>query len=335
MSNRPATMSDVAERAQVSKVAVSVVLHGTRTNTRVAETTRQRILQAAQDLQYTPNHLARALLRRRMNIIGLYLGDKYLDTRSLFMSEVVAGMQIGCHIHRKDLLIHGTFRGQSVADIHAEMLGGKIDGLVMFAKPDDPLAMRLAASSLPAVAIVDAVPNLPSVVADDRGGSEALAAHLAGRGHRQVLYRRGPVTQTSTVRRCLAFREAAAMHGMAVVEDASIIFTDGPLSRWEQDLLAGPADQRPTAVVCATDRIAYATVDYCQSLGLQVPGDISVTGFDGMVPEMQPAVQLTTIKAPWAEVARVAVDLLMERLAGREILPETVLPVELVLGRTA
>ena len=329
-------MNDVAERAQVSKVAVSVVLHGSRTNTRVAEGTRQRILQAAHDLQYTPNKLARALRHRRMNIIGLYLGDKYLDTRGLFMSEVVAGLQIGCHEHRKDLLIHGTFRGQSVADIHAELVGGKIDGLVMFATRNDPLVLRLAASSVPAVAIVDAVPDLPSIVVDDQGGSAALAGYLAQRGHRRVLYRKGPVTQTSSVRRHLAFCEAAVRHSMTVVEDTGPSpRTDGPLSHWEQDLLAVSAGQRPTAVACCTDRLAYSVVDYCQGLGLRVPEDVAVVGFDGFIPEMRPAMRLTTIKAPWAEVARVAVDLLAVRLEGKEIPPETILPVELIPGETA
>ena len=327
-------MSDVALRAGVSKVAVSVVLHNTRTNTRVSPATRERILQAAQDLQYTPNGVARALLRRRMNIVGLYLGDWRLNTSNLFLSEIVSGLQAGCDKHHKDLLIHGAFRDQSVDDIYAELINGKIDGLVMFAKQEDPLVTCLAASSVPVVAVADAVPSLPSVVVDDRAGSFLIAQYLAEKGHRRILYRPGLPVQESVRRRYAGFCEAAATYGMEVTIDPTSDFSYA-LSVWEQACLADACGRRPSAVVCWSDYAAYATVEDCRAAGLRVPEEVAVVGFDGIPQASRPAVELTTVRAPWSEVAQVALDRIMEVLEGKSVPVETVLPVKLVIGKTA
>ena len=330
-------MADIALRAGVSKVTVSAVLSASAGNhTRVAPATRQRILDAARELDYAPNGIARMFRRRSTDIVGLYLGDWLLNTHDLFLAEIVSGLQIGCREYRKDLLLHGTFRGRLVDDIYLELISRKIDGLILFTQADDALAARLAASSLPVVAITDAVPVLPSVVADDRAGSRLLANYLAAKGHARVLYRRGLAQQTSANRRHEAFAEAAAHVGLTMVEDAGRLKAfDFALSAGEQAILGESGPGRPTAIVCSNDLLAYAAVDYCRSQNLRVPGDFAVVGFDGIVPQVRPAARLTTIRAPWSEVARTALGLVVKRLAGEAVPKETVLPVELVIGDTA
>ena len=328
-------MSDVARAAGVSNTAASAVLSGTRSSARVSEGTRARVLQAAEHLQYTRNEVARALRRQRTDIIGLYLWHQALDTHGQFMAEIVSGLQHGCDAHQKDLLIHGTFRGQSIQDIYGRLVNGKIDGLVLFAVPGDPLVDRLAGAALPVIAIADAVPPLPAVVADDRAGSALLAAHLAARGHRRVLYRRGLASKTSAQRRHAAFQEAATALGMTVLEDTGREFSaSDSFSPWEHALLTTPAGTRPAAIACWNDDLADCTIGGCEALGLRVPDDVAVVGFDGLVSKARPSRLLTTVCAPWSELARTAIDLLMRRLDGEEIPPETVLPVELVLGET-
>ena len=333
----PATMADIAQRAGVSKVTVSAVLSASAgNNTRVAETTRQRILEAARELNYAPNGIAKMFRQRSTNIIGLYLGDWLLNTHDLFLAEIVSGLQSGCHEHRKDLLLHGTFRGRSVEDIYLELISQKIDGLILFTQEDDPLAIRLASSSLPVVAITDAVPILPSVTADDRGGSRMIAEYIAGKGHRHVLYRRGRSFQTSAIRRYEAFQAAANTLRLTVTEDFGRDENfDFVLSREEQVILQTTGPSRPTAIVCGSDLLAYAAVEYCQTQGLRVPEDVAVVGFDGIVPQVRPAARLTTIRAPWSDVARTALELVIQRLAGETLPIETVLPVELIIGDTA
>jgi LacI family transcriptional regulator len=329
-------MSDVARQAGVSSAAASAVLSGTRSSVRVSETTRTRILQAAQDLQYTRNEIARSLRRQSTDTIGLYVSDRSLKAHGPFLSEIVSGLQQGCDAHRKDLLLHGTLGGQSVDITHGRLFNGKIDGLILLSAPGDPLIDRLAAASLPVVAVAESLPSLPSVIVDDRAGSALLAEYLAAQGYRKVLSRRGPDSRPSSLRRYTAFRQAAAAHRMMVWEDLGRQ-PDVPdeLSPQEKALLSAPSGDRPVVVVCGDDDLADGTIRNCETLGLRVPKDVAVVGFGGLVSRARPSRFLTTISAPWAEAARTAVNLLLGSLAGEEIPLETVLPVRLVVGETA
>ncbi len=330
-------MSDIAARVGVSKVTVSAVLSASAGNhTRVAPATRQRILDAAREMNYTPNGLAKMFRQKRTGIIGLYMGDWILNTHDMFLAEIVSGLQLGCDEHRRDLLIHGTFRGQSTEDIYLELISRKIDGLVMFAREGDALAQRLASSSMPVVAIADAVPALPSVVVDDCLGSRLIVDYLFSKGHQRILYRNGRSFQTSATRRYESFLAAATKCGMTVVEDAKRQENfDFALSEEEKAILNQPASQRPTAIVCNNDLLAYRTVDYCQDTKRSVPSKFAIVGFDGMVPQIRPAAKLTTICAPWSQVAQTALALIVRCLEGGALPVETVLPVELVIGETA
>ncbi|MBC8103861.1 MAG: LacI family DNA-binding transcriptional regulator [Cytophagales bacterium] len=328
-------MTEVAKRAGVSKTLVSAVLSGSPGNTRVASQTRQRILGAATELKYSPNGIAKALRHGRMNVIGLYMGEWILNTHDLFLAEIVSGLQVGCGQQQKDLLLHGTFRGRSINDIYIELINGKIDGLVMFTQQDDPLASLLAESSVPVVTIADAVDNLPSVVVDDSAGGRLQAEYLAAKGHRIVLYRRSVVFQTSTERRYQAFREAATALGMTVIETSRPLSSPGfYVTEEEREWLHKGSAHRPTAIVCCTDRFAHGFVNHCRSVGIRVPEDVAVVGFNGIVMEMV-TLDLTTIRAPWAEVGRTAIELVARRLSGEEVSKETILPVELIEAQTA
>ncbi|HVK03532.1 MAG TPA: LacI family DNA-binding transcriptional regulator [Armatimonadaceae bacterium] len=327
------TLSDVAARANVSKVTASSVLHKSRSNTRVSEATRQRILDIAAELKYRPNAVARSLRRQSTSIIGFYCGHGLATAHNFFLSDVIGGLQEACDEQRRDLLLHGAFHRRSVDDIFDELTNRTVDGLVLIAYADDPLVERLRASSLPVVALADALPGLPSVVVDDAGGTRLLAEHLAARGHRRVYFRASEDALTSVARRHAALRDAAAAHGMTVVGT----FPAGwraPLGAGEMQCLALPRGERPTAAVCWSDTSAYSVLTECRRLGLRVPEDLAVVGFDGIEPPMEPLQRLTSVRAPWTEAARRAVALLVDRIEGRDVPAETVLPVELVEGDT-
>lgn len=354
------TLRDVARMAGVNKVTASVVLNGARSGTRVSEATRQRVLTAAKEIGYHPNSIARALAQRRTNIIGIYFGYGFSDPRHPFIAEISAGLQEGCNQHCKDLLIHGTFRGTSVDEIYSELSNGKVDGLVLYTPLDDPLVQKLAASHLPVIALADPVPSLPSVGVDDVTGSRLLAQHLASKGHRRVLYRNCPVALPSVVRRFAAFREAASASSMTLIESIS-----GPidsvaesdladrekqprsiawkseertlqhgLSRDEEQILQLSPEHRPTAIACWEDGVAEDTLAECARLGLRVPEDMAIVGFNGIIYRRGPGKRLTTIDAHWSDVARTAVSLVVETLEGKPAPQETILPVDLLVGDT-
>lgn len=321
------TLVDVAHRAGVNKVTASIVLSGGSGNTRVSEATRQRIVQAAADLHYQPNAVARSLRNRRTHTIGYYMSGP-LDMRDVFLSEIASGLQQGCEQNRHDFLMHGTFRGRYTDEVYTHLLNGKIDGLVLHVENDDPLMPRLAASRLPVIAVANPVPDLPSVTVDDAAGSRLIAQHLAGKGHRRIMYAASSFPLTSAIRRHAAFMDLVEEFGLEV----NTASTSEP-SKVAETILQMSAQRRPTAVVCWNDLTAYRLIQQLSVLGIRVPGDIAVTGFDGFTSQVPPAYILTTVRAPWHEVAKTAVDLLCSA-NGKQPVGETIFPVELVVGET-
>jgi len=314
-------------------MTVSAVLSRGSKTARVSEATRQRVLDVAQQINYQPNIAARNLRRRRTDILGIYTRYGYLNGRSYFLTELLGGLQEGCDAHQKDLLLHGAFHGHSTERILSELTDGRVDGLILLTNSDDPLVSLLTASALPAVAIVDAVPGLPSVIADDPAGMRRIVELLARQGHRSLFYRDRSVPRVSALRRLAAFRETVSALGLEAVESVAADVSD-VMAPSESLWMEAPRGLRPTATVCWNDMTAYDLLGHCQSRGLRVPEDLAVTGYDGIAPPPGFSSRLTTVRAPWMEVARTAVDLLVRRIEGESLPAETILPVELVLGDT-
>jgi DNA-binding LacI/PurR family transcriptional regulator len=331
---KPITIKDIAMRVGVSTSAVSAVLgRNGSCNVRVSDATRGRILEAAAQLQYHPNRVALSLRYRKTNVFGLYTAHGYLSPNVPFTAQVIGGLHQGCDQHQKDLLLHGLYEGRHVEEIYGELADGRIDALALYTKPADALVELLAASTLPVIALVDALPGLPSVLADDAGGSRILARHLAGLGHREVIYISGSPPMVSARRRQYAFEDESARLGVKVIRSHQSArmeqFTEEDLT-W----LDLPPGRRPTAAVCWNDLTAYNLLDHCRQRGIKIPDDLAVAGFDGIPPPRPTPWKLTTIRAPWVDVARTAVTLLVNTLNGDEIPLETTLPVEFVQGDT-
>lgn len=327
------TLDDVARRAGVSKFTVSAVLNRTRSNTRVSPTTRERIMEVASELSYRPNAVAQSLRNRRTNLIGLYNGYGFFDARNRFLSELLGGLQEGCSRFEKDLIVYRLLHDKPVDEIFDQLIDGRVDGLVLFAPPNDVLADRLAQTGLPVVAIADALPQLPSIVVDDAFGGVLQARHLAEKGHRRVLYRANPFPVRSVQRRFDSFCAEAERLGIRVL----VGFPEGAsheLSTSERAMLLATPSDRPTAAVCWEDAHADRLLRECRTLGRRVPQDLAVIGFDHLPLDREPAWSLTTIHAPWAQVALRAVELLAAAMAGEAIAKETVLPVEFFQGET-
>lgn len=334
------SIQDVAEKAGVSPGTVSSALNA-RKEARIAPATQERIRRIAAEMGYQPNAVARSLRRRSTNIIGLYTNFGLSDTRKPFYSEVISGLEAGCEEYGKDLLIHTAARRRSPDEIYAELAGGQVAGLVLLFPPcgdkreEALLIQRLTRSQLPVVALADALPQIPSVVVDDAGGSRLLAKHLARRGYRTISYLMGPETLSLVTRRFQAFCSAATSLGMTVVptynhseysELSSLVTRLAP---------GGRALRGPTAAVCWYDEVAFRLLDECRRQGVRVPQDLAIAGFDGIPSLELPAQRLTTVRAPWTDVARTAITLLSSRMMGKEVSLETVLPVTLIEGNTA
>ncbi len=316
-NDAPVTAKEIGKRLGLSQPTVSRILSGAN-NHRVAPETRQRVMEAAVRLGYRPNAVARSLRRGRTNIVGLYTGYGYLDARNPFQAELIGGLQRAADKRQLDVLLHGVFRGGSTDDIFGELVDGRIDGLFINTFPDDPLVARLRDSSLPVVAIADAIPGIPSVVADDAGGTQILLDALWERGHRRIWYFRPSKSFASVERRVQAFRVWAEAHH-CWPEDFQVCELD---FEWTEpaleQLLSLPPSERPTAVCCWNDMTAFDLLLQCRKRGISVPDTLAVVGFDGLLtdPRMH-ARALVSVGASWSEITEQAATFLMRQINHR------------------
>ncbi len=331
--NGSARLKDVAERAGVSLMTVSLVLRDAETP-RVSPDTRARVLQAAKELRYVPNARAQVLRSGVTNVIGLYAGYGYVNVRTPFFTEIVSGLQEGCELFGKDLLLHGTFRNRSVDEIYNELRDGRIDGLIVNMPATSPLAQQLAEAHFPVVAVGDPLQGLPAVEVDNEAGGRFIAEHLMEKGHARCLYVSGSIEPISAQRRRGAFLGCALENGLEVQEMRLSSAPDASQELMNHWLSLEP-QQRPSAVVCWNDTTAYDFLALCRQEKVRVPEDVAVIGFDGCPTPYNDFWSLTTVRAPWAHAAQTAVEHLNALLQGQTVPAETILPVEFVAGQTS
>jgi DNA-binding LacI/PurR family transcriptional regulator len=324
----PVTTYDIAQKLGVSQSTVSRILNGVQ-GYRVAENTRLRVLEAARQMGYRPNSIARSLRKRRTNIVGFYSGYGYLDARNAYIASVIGALQQACDAEKLDILLHGAFRQRTTDDVFGELVDGRIDGLFLHTLSTDPLVELLVESSLPVVAISDALPGLASVVADDRDGIRQTIEYLFARGHRRIAYLAPEPRFVSVENRVAAF--LCEMHARGE-RDARVIRSRGVELDMPTNLLEMAGS--PTAICCWNDLTAANLLVSCREFGIRVPTDLAVVGFDGVLNSRLMAQALTTIAVPWDILGQQAVALLTAQIRGNEVPRETCVPVRLAPGET-
>lgn len=330
-----ATLADVARQAEVSRFTVSRVLNNNLTTTRISAATRQRIMEAVDALHYRPNAAARSLRRKRTGIIGAYFGFSSAGMTTPYTASTTEGFQNGCNRYRYDLLLHGTFRGASVDDIYGELVGGKIDALLLLAIENDPLAALLAESRLPVITVAGILPGIPAVVVDDFAAGRLQASHLARAGHRHVLFIGSDRVHTSCEHRRQAFCAEAEAHGLRVIQETTHTASGFALTDAVKAQIARQDADRPTAAACWCDGVAQSVVTHCLAEHIAVPETFAAVGCDGFWSEVAPARRLATVGCSWVKVGEQAVALLHQLISGAAIAEETILPVEWIPGDTA
>jgi len=325
------TLRDVAREAGASQSAASVVLNGARSGTRVSADKRRSLLEAAERMGYRPNGLARSLSTGRTNCIGVYSGRAVLDSRNAFYSELLGGVFDGAYDWGVNTMVHTTGKGEKqLLDLVSSR---SIDGLIVNIDENDTILPLLGELRMPAVAMVDRVHSLPSVTADDRTGGMIQARHLKMLGHRHVLLYASRLPAQSVTDRIDAFQEAAGQLGLRVTTSYAG-FNAGEVLDLEDLRVLTEGSDRATAVVGWSDFSAEQVCLKLITLGVHVPETVAVVGFDGFVHACPPPFNLTTIRAPWAEVGREATRVLHSLIEGKEVPALTSLPVEFVRGTT-
>lgn len=307
------TISDVAAHAGVSPMTVSRVING---EGNVREETRNTVRAAIAALNYAPSAAARALAGGEEIRIGVL----HTNPSFFYFSEFLVGCLDQASRQTVQIVIEKCESGTEAAAID-HLLRGRIDGIVL-PPPLGDSAQTLAhlrERGLPVVAVsTGRAPDwVLSVSIDDRKAAYEMTRHLGALGHRRIGFITGAPNQTASRERYDGY--CAALHDMGLALDAGMV-ADGlytyrsGLDAAEQ--LLGLAEP-PTAIFAANDDMAAATVAIAHRRGLDVPGDVTVCGFDDSALATTIWPELTTIRQPVTDMARTAVDLLVHAIRTR------------------
>lgn len=330
MTLTPATIKDVARVAGVSVATVSRALNGAEN---VLPHTRQRILDVARELRYSPSGAARSLITRRTDTIGALLPDLHGE----FFSELIRGIDQAARSRGLHLLLSSSHDDANEAAAALRAMNGRVDGLiVMSPHADDDFLSQNLPPALPAVLLNSGVsePTQRVFAVDNFGGARAMTEHLVGTGRRRIAFLGGPAANFEARERERGYRAGLARGAKPWLLEGD--FSEAGGQRAAAALLALPAAERPDAVFAANDIMAIGLLGALQAGGVRLPDDIALAGFDDIPVARYVSPALTTMHVPIAALGSDALDALADALERPQSLTaeSTVMPVQLVVRRS-
>jgi len=332
VKRRVTTIRDVAALARVSVGTVSAVING---NPTVADSTRQRVLNGIQELSYKPNSKARSLRAHRVSSVGLIVPD----LQNPFFSSIAEGVQLTAEENDVLLVLCMTWAQADREQYYAQTLQtARLDGIIYLSGTGIPSPnLLLLAKSRQILFVDESLPgvDIPFISAENRSGARAVAQHVLSMGHRSVGIVGGPPRLWTSEQRLAGYREALAAAGLNP-DGAPMIagdYSEASGYRIARELL-GKTDSGITALLCANDLMAIGAMKFCRDVGLRVPADLSITGFDDIPASSLLDPPLTTVAQPGREMGRAAAQLLLHQIKGISRPPVTDFPTTLCLRKS-
>lgn len=294
-----------------------MVLSGKGEDVRIALKTAERVRAAAVALDYTPNLLVRTLQKGTSRTFAFFNAFRNFSDDDLYMDRLCRSIEQAVGTRGYDLLVHCAF-DRTPDETYRFLNGGFVDGVMLFAPyKDDPMLAMLRRSRLRSVLINTRDPEgvLPSVKEDFAGGMEAVAEAFTSFGHRRIAafhYGRG---MRDAEERIAALGRILIRRGGHLADRWIRDVGDG-LSKTLTEFMSEPSG--PTAVFCATDRLAYATLREAEALGIRVPEQLSIIGYDGL-PWEPTTHEMATVAVDLKELTREAVAVLLDPPLEREV----------------
>jgi DNA-binding LacI/PurR family transcriptional regulator len=314
----------LAEHLELSQTTVSLVLNNSPSAKSIPQETRNRVMAAAERLNYRPNYFARSLRQSRSMSVGVLAPDLSEGYFTRVMSGVVEELThahyfyfTACHDWKKELI-----------DQYPRMLVERsVDGFLLLNTPADQITVPV-----PVVAISahSAVENVTNIVLDHLLAAQQALAHLFELGHRRIAFMRGPRAIPDSEYRWEGIEEAARGMGLKL-DPALVIRIDsfGWSMKTGHHPMAPEIGYKPmqalldktrdfTAVFCFNDIAAIGAIRALKESGLNVPADVSVVGFDDILSAAYSTPSLTTVRQPLTEMGKRGAQVLLERIANRE-----------------
>lgn len=316
-TNRPVTSVEVARLAGVSQSTVSRVFSAPAS---VSHETALRVQEAARTLGYKPNALASGLSTRRTNMIGLVMAE----ISSPFYPYVLEKFTQQLHDLGKQVLLFSTAPGKDVDDVLPDVLRYKVDGLI--------IANVVLGSALVDECVRIGTPlllfnryirgaHVSAVSCDNLAGGRLVADVLLDAGHSRLAYIAGKLNTSTNMDREQGFTERLHERGYATLlrEQANYTYESG--FEAAQRLMSLP--EPPDAIFCANDIMALGAIDAARKMGVSVPEQLSVIGFDDIPAASWGAYELTTVRQPVHVMIDLSVRALLERIESPDLPPIT------------
>jgi len=312
------TINDVARACGVSKVTVSYVLNNTVRSSKISECTKERIKAAALELGYHPNALARGLTNRRTDSLVMVMPYTTMFTGgSAFITELIHASLNSAAKYAFDLILQTKTRS-SAHDELAGIVDGRSDGALLLRSAKDPIVEALIKRKYPAVYIFGQSENplVSSVDCDNEAGGYIAAQHLIQKGHSRIIYVGGEENVECVTERRNGYLQAMAEAGLTVdpywIVSEEMHSTDYPSLRRALNL-----PNPPTAIFCWNDDLASTIMKFLQAkMGLRIPEDISIVGFDSTVFCEYSSPRLTSIRQPFDRICDAAFEILKGLIQG-------------------
>jgi LacI family transcriptional regulator len=308
-----ASIKEVAQLASVSIGTVSNVLNRPHA---VAPATRLRVLNAMDELGFVRNESARALRSGRTRTMGLIVPD----VTNPFCTDVAKGVEAAAEASGMMVtLCNSDQDGPRERRYLDHLEEQRVQGVLITPVEGESRRLeQLIDRGTPVVLLAhrSTYLNRCSAAADDVLGGRMAAEHLLGQGHRRLAFVGGPRTLSPVAERhkgaAAAGAETGGQAALELVEVPSLSFTSGRHAA--ERLAALPGDARPTALFCANDTLALGVMQGLSALGLRIPDDVAVIGYDDIDYAAAATVPLSSIRQPRQELGRVAAELLLEEI---------------------
>ncbi|WP_297990703.1 LacI family DNA-binding transcriptional regulator [Anoxybacillus sp.] len=326
------TIYDVAKAAGVSISTVSRVVNNTG---RISEKTRKKVLKVMEALHYQPSMVASALTGKCTRTIGLIIPD----VANPFFAEISRkvedrGRELGFNV-----LMCNTDNNPETEEMYLSLLKQKsVDGIIIGTTTKNYTVLNdLLQAQFPIAFIAQDIPELAIdvVKVDDFLGGYQAVSHLVSLGHKKIAIMLGNLNRTSDKDRLYAYRQVLQESGLEY-DEKLVVYTDYSMEagrRAALELLT--SSQKPTAIFACFDSLAVGIYQAAKELGISIPEDLSVVGFDNTILSTIVDPPLTTVAQPIDEMGRQVVDLIVKAIEGeKHIKQRIVLPPELMIRRS-
>jgi len=306
-----ANIIDVAEKADVSITTVSHVINKTRY---VSKELTERVKKAMEELDYQPNSLARGLRSGKTRTIGLIIPD----ISNQYFAEISRKVEDNGFVHGYSVILCNSdddyLKERNYLDV---LIAKQVDGIVFISAGENSENLEKAQSShIPTVVVDRDIKNINSdvVMVDNRRGGYIATEYLVSLGHRKIACITGPSLTNPSAERIEGYKQALSNGGIKINQNYIRVgdyrFTSGEKAMRELLML----EQPPTAVFTCNDMMALGAYRAINDIGLKIPDDISIIGFDNIPFSQAVYPNLTTIQQPIQKIAQLVIEMLIEKI---------------------